>query len=157
MLALVILFGAFAFADGIFTVAAGITWHKYFERWWALLLEGLAGIVIGLLTFFWPNITALALLYLIAIWAIVTGIFEIVAAIEFRQVIPGEWATFLMGVLSVLLGILLFVYPSAGEVGLTLAIGIYAIIAGIMELTFAFRLHDLGKKLEPKQTSAAGA
>jgi len=152
--ALVILFGAFALVDGIFAIATGITFHKYFERWWALLLEGLAGIMIGALTFFWPNITAIVLLFFIAAWAIITGIFEIVAAIHFRHVIPGEWAMIINGLLSVLLGVLLFVFPTAGAVGLIWLIGIYAIAAGILEMIFTFRLRGLLRKLDSSVAEA---
>jgi len=140
MLALVLLFGAYALLDGIFAVAVGIASHGYFERWWAVLLEGLAGIVIGITTFFWPNITALIVLYFVAAWAVITGIFEIVAAIKFRHVIPGKWAMILNGLLSFLLGALLFVFPAAGEVGLMWLIGIYAVVAGVMGMLFAFGL-----------------
>ena len=156
-LALVLLFGAFVLTDGIFTVATGIAARKYFKRWWALLLEGLTGIVIAAITFIWPNITGLALMYFIAGWAILTGIFEIAAAIEFRNLIPGEWTTVLMGMLSIIFGILLFVSPSAGALGIVWAIGFYAIFFGIMEIVFAFRLRGLGRELEPKQTSTAHA
>jgi len=156
-LALVLLFGAFVLTDGILTVATGVAARKYFERWWALLLEGLTGIVIAAITFIWPNITGLALMYFIAGWAILTGIFEIAAAIEFRNLIPGEWTTVLMGMLSIIFGILLFVSPSAGALGIVWAIGFYAIFFGIMEIVFAFRLRGLGRELEPKQTSTAHA
>jgi len=156
-LALVLLFGAFVLTDGSFTIATGISARKYFKRWWALLLEGLTGIVIAVITFFWPNITGLALMYFIAGWAILTGIFEIAAAIEFRNLIPGERATFLMGLLSILFGILLFVYPSAGALGIVWAIGFYAIFFGIMELVFANRLRGLGREFNSKQTSNAHA
>ncbi len=91
--------------DGIFAIFAGIASRRYFERWWAVLLEGVAGVVIGLLTFFWPNITALVLLYFIAAWALITGIFEIVAAIQLRRVITGEWMMILGGLLSILFGV----------------------------------------------------
>ena len=156
-LALVLLFGAFVLTDGIFTVATGVAARKYFKRWWALLLEGLTGIVIAAITFIWPNITGLALMYFIAGWAILTGIFEIAAAIEFRNLIPGEWTTVLMGMLSIIFGIVLFVSPSAGALGIVWAIGFYAIFFGIMEIVFAFRLRGLGRELEPKQTSTARA
>jgi uncharacterized membrane protein HdeD (DUF308 family) len=146
--ALVLLFGAFVLVDGIFAVAAGIASHEYFDRWWALLLEGVTGIVIGLTAFFWTDITALVLLYLIAAWAVVTGILEIIAAIQLRQVISGEWAMILDGLLSVLLGILLLVFPSAGAVTVVWLIGMYAIAAGIIEMIFAFRLRGLGRELE---------
>jgi uncharacterized membrane protein HdeD (DUF308 family) len=154
ILALVLVFGAFALVDGIFTLIAGIASYRYFERWWAVLLEGLAGILIGLLTFFWPNITELALLYLIAVWAIITGIFEIVAAIQLRRVISGEWALILSGLLSIVLGVLLFVFPSAGAVSVVWVIGIYAIVFGIMEIIFAFRLRGLRKEFETANTSS---
>jgi uncharacterized membrane protein HdeD (DUF308 family) len=156
-LALVLLFGAFVLTDGISTVATGIASRKYFKRWWALLLEGLTGIVIAVITFIWPNITGLSLMYFIAGWAILTGIFEIAAAIEFRKLIPGEWTTVLMGILSIIFGIMLFVSPSAGALSIVWAIGFYAIFFGIMEIVFAFRLRGLGRELEPKQTSTAHA
>ena len=153
ILALVLLFGAFILVDGIFAVAAGIASHGSFERWWAVLLEGLAGIIIGIVTFFWPDATALVLLYFIAAWAVVTGIFEIVAAIEFRHMIPGEWAMILNGILSVLLGALLIAFPAAGAVSLVWLIGIYAIAAGMVLLIIAFRMRGLLHELEEADAS----
>ena len=146
--ALVLVFGAFALVDGIVAIFAGIASYREFERWWALLLEGVVGVVIGLLTFFWPNITALVLVYFIASWALITGIFEIVAAIQFRRVITGEWAMILSGLLSIIFGILLFVFPGAGAVSLVWLVGIYAIVFGITEIIFAFRLRGLRHELE---------
>jgi uncharacterized membrane protein HdeD (DUF308 family) len=154
LLALVLVFGAYTLVDGIFAVVAGIAFRRYFERWWAVLLEGLVGIVIGLLTFFWPNITALVLLYLIAAWALITGILEIVAAIQFRRVITGEWAMILSGLLSILFGILLFVFPGAGAVSVIWVIGVYAIVFGISEIIFAFRLRSLRRELETASASS---
>jgi len=147
-LALVLLFGAFALTDGGLAVAAGIAMSKYFERWWALLLEGFTGIVIGVLTFFWTNVTGLVLLYLIASWAVITGIFEIVAAIQLRKVISGEWAMIISGLMSVLFGILLFVFPAVGAMSLVWLIGMYAIAFGIMALVFAFRVRSLWHNLK---------
>jgi uncharacterized membrane protein HdeD (DUF308 family) len=153
LLALVLLFGAYALVDGIFSVVAGIAFRRYFERWWAVLLEGIVGIIVGLLAFFWPNITALVLLYLIAAWALITGIFEIVAAIQLRRVITGEWAMILGGLLSILFGILLFVFPAAGAVSVIWVIGIYAIVFGISEIIFAFRLRGLRREVEAASAS----
>ncbi len=146
--ALVILFGAFVLMDGIFAVATSITFHKYFVRWWAVLLEGLAGIILGALTFFWPGVTAFVLLIFIEAWAVATGIFEIVAAIQFRRIIPGEWAMILTGLLSIVFGTLLFVFPAVGAVSLAWLIGIYAIAFGIFGIVFAFRLHGLGQDIK---------
>jgi len=153
--ALVLLFGAFALVDGCFAIATGIVSQKYFERWWALLLEGLVGIVIGLMAFFRTDTTALVLLYLIAAWAILTGIFEIVVAIQFRHEIQGEWTYILNGILSVMVGILMFVFPAAGAVGLIWVIGIYAIVDGILEIVFAFRLHSLLNTLDKAVAASA--
>jgi uncharacterized membrane protein HdeD (DUF308 family) len=141
--ALVLVFGAYALVDGIFAMFAGIAFRRYFERWWAVLLEGVAGVVIGLLTFFWPNITALALLYFIGAWALITGVFEIVTAIQLRRVITGEWMLILGGLLSILFGVLLFVFPGAGALSVVWVIGVYAVVFGISEIIFAFRLRSL--------------
>ena len=147
--ALVLLFGAYALVDGIFAMTAGIVSIGSFKRWWAVLLEGVAGVVIGLLTFFWPTITGLALLYMIAAWALITGIFEIVAAIQLRRLIVGEWMLILGGLLSILFGVLLFVFPAAGAVSVIWVIGIYAIVFGISEIILAFRLYGLRREFEP--------
>jgi uncharacterized membrane protein HdeD (DUF308 family) len=143
LLTLVLLFGAYTLVDGIFAVIAGIRSYGSNERWWAVLLEGLAGILIGLLTFFWPGVTAFVLLYFIAAWAIVTGILEIIAAIRLREVITGEGWMILSGILSVLFGVLLFVFPSAGALSLVWLIGAYAIVFGVVLLILAFRLRGL--------------
>jgi uncharacterized membrane protein HdeD (DUF308 family) len=146
--ALVLVFGAYAFVDGIFAVSAGIAIRHFFERWWAVLLEGVAGVVIGLLTFFWPNITAFALLYFIGAWAFITGIFEIVTAIQLRRVITGEWMMILGGLLSIVFSVLLFVFPAAGAMSVIWMIGIYAVVFGISEIIFAFRLQSLRREFE---------
>ena len=152
--ALVLVFGAYALVDGIFAIFAGIAARGYFERWWAMLLEGMAGVVIGLLTFFWPGVTALVLVYFIASWALITGIFEIVAAIQLRRVITGEWMLILGGLLSILFGVLLFVSPVAGAMSLIWMIGIYAVVFGILEIVFAYRLHALLRELDKTIMSA---
>ena len=153
-IALVLLFGAFVLMDGIFTVITGIETRKYFKQWWALLLEGLTGIVIAAIAFIWPEVTATALVYFIGAWAILTGILEIMAAIELRNLIAGESVMILHGLLSIVFGVLLFVFPSAGAVGIVWAIGFYAIFAGTMEIVFAFRLRGLGQELEKASTTS---
>src|SRR5512136_1289740 len=97
--ALVLVFGAFTLVDGIFAIVFSLSSAAYFDKWWLLLLQGAAGIIVGCLAIFMPTITSLALLYLIAAWALVTGIFEIAVAIEFRRVISGEWMLILGGLL----------------------------------------------------------
>jgi uncharacterized membrane protein HdeD (DUF308 family) len=140
---LIALFGAYALVDGIFAVIAGIASYGRNERWWAVLLEGIAGIVLGLLTFFYPGTTALVLVFFIAAWALITGVFEIAAAIRLRKEIEGEWMMVLSGLLSIIFGLFLVVAPGAGALGLTLVIGAYAIVFGILLIILAFRLRGL--------------
>ena len=134
---LVLLFGAYALADGIFNV---IAFFKVASHQWALLIEGVIGIIAGVLTFAWPGITALVLLYLIAFWAIFTGVLEIVAAVRLRKAISNEWLLLLMGVLSLLFGLFILFVPGAGALAIVLWIGAYALVFGIFLMAFAFRL-----------------
>jgi uncharacterized membrane protein HdeD (DUF308 family) len=146
--ALVLVFGSFALVKGIVTVITGLSTAPFFTRWWALLLEGMAGIICGLMGIFMPDITATALMYVIAAWALVTGIFEIVVAIQFRRLLTGEWMIILGGLLSIVFSVLLFVFPAAGAVSMTWLIGLYAIVLGGTELVFAFRLRGLRRTYE---------
>jgi uncharacterized membrane protein HdeD (DUF308 family) len=150
---LVLLFGAYAFVDGIFAVVAGITSRERDQRWWATVLEGVAGIIFGVLTFVWPGMTALVLLYFIAAWAFVTGILEIVAAVQLRKVITNEWMLILGGIVSIIFGVLLALFPGAGALGLTWMIGIYAIVFGILFIILAFRLRGMAGTTGTTSTS----
>src|SRR5215510_5793464 len=114
--ALVMLFGAYALVDGVFALVAAFTRTVDRQRWWALLFEGIAGIGIGILTFIWPRLTAFGLLYLIAFWAILTGVFEVITAIRLRREITGEWIMALIGVLSIVCGVRLVGCPVAGAI-----------------------------------------
>ena len=140
---LILFFGAYAFVDGIFALVAAFT-HRPGSHWWALLLEGVAGIGIGVITFLWPEITGAVLLALIAAWALVTGIFEIVAAIRLRAVIENEWLLALSGVLSVLFGVVALVWPASAALAIIWIIGAYTILFGVLLLMLAFRLRNLG-------------
>ena len=137
LVTLVLLFGAYALVDGIFNV---IAFFRVASHQWALLIEGVIGIIAGVLTFAWPAITALALLYVIAFWAILTGVFEIIAGIRLRKVITNEWLLLVMGVLSFLFGLLILFAPGAGALAIVLWIGAYALVFGVFLLALAFRL-----------------
>jgi len=139
---LVALFGAYAVVDGVLAIVAGVRAAERHERWWSLVVKGLAGIVAGVLAFIWPALTALALLYLIAGWAIVTGVLEIVAAVHLHRA-HGEWLLILNGVLSILFGLFAIVWPGAGVLTLLWMIGVYAIVFGAVLLVLAFRLRNL--------------
>ncbi len=148
LLALVYVFAAFAVADGLLTLYFSIATHKQDERWGMLAASGIVEIVLGVLIFIWPQITAQVFVFLVAAWAIMTGIFEVVAATEFRDVISDGWLLILAGILSVAFGVLLIVYPSAGAISLVWIIGLYAMVAGILDIVFAFRLRGLAQKVE---------
>lgn len=138
--ALVILFGAYSLVDGIFALITAVRAAEAHERWWLFVLEGLAGVAAGLITFMWPGITALVLLFLIAWWAIITGVFEIAAAVRLRKEISGEWALALGGVASVIFGLLLLFRPGVGVLAVIWLIGTYAVVFGLLLLMLAFRL-----------------
>ena len=139
----VLLFGAYAFADGVLAIVTAIR-RRGNDRWGMLLLEGLVGVAAGVLTLLWPGITALALLYVIAAWALVTGAFEIAAAIRLRKVITGEWILALSGILSMALGVLLIVAPGPGALAVVIWIGAYAFVFGALLFALGLRLKGLG-------------
>jgi uncharacterized membrane protein HdeD (DUF308 family) len=138
--ALVLLFGAYTLVDGILGVWTAVAGRREHEHWWVLLLEGLVGIAVGILTFLAPGITALALLFYIAVWAIATGVLEIVAAIRLRKEIEGEWLLILGGLASVVFGVLLMVQPGVGALSLIWLIATYAIVFGILLVLLAFKV-----------------
>jgi uncharacterized membrane protein HdeD (DUF308 family) len=140
LITLVWLFGAFALVNGILSLVLAAKAPKGYPRIGSLILGGLLGILAGLLTFVMPGITALGLLILIALWAIVTGIMELVTAIRLRKIIANEWLLVLTGVLSVAFGVLLILMPGAGALALIWWIGIWALVFGILLMVLAFRM-----------------
>lgn len=143
LVALTLVYGAYALADGILAIIAAIKGGSLAPRWW-LALVGVVGILFGALTLLWPGITALILLFLIAGWSIASGVMQIVGAIRLRKEIPNEWLLVAGGVLSVLFGVVLFLFPGAGALGLVFTIGVFAIVYGVLLISFALRLrkHD---------------
>ncbi|HEX2031328.1 MAG TPA: DUF308 domain-containing protein [Actinomycetota bacterium] len=145
VVALVILFGAFALVDGAFALVAAWRAAERRRPWWPMALEGVAGVALGILAFVWPGVTAFALLYLIAAWAIVTGIFEIAAAIRLRKEIRGEVFLGLMGLASVAFGVVVVLFPGAGAVAVVWAIAAYAVVFGVLLVALGIRLRGLAR------------
>jgi uncharacterized membrane protein HdeD (DUF308 family) len=152
---LILLFGAYAFVDGVSLLIALARGDAGARRHaWSVGIMGVLGIVASILTFVWPGLTALTLLYVVAIWAITMGVFQVIAAIALRREIDGEFWMGLGGVLSVVFGILLVVSPGTGLVALVWLVGAWAIAFGISSLGLAYRLHGVDAALR-KPTSAS--
>lgn len=139
LLALLFLFSAYAFAEGVTNIVGAIRGRGAQSRW-LLVLEGVVSIGAGLIALLWPGMTALVLVYVIAAWALLTGVLEISAAIRLRREIRGEWLLALSGVLSVGLGILLMLHPGEGALAMILWIGAYAILFGALLMFLGVRL-----------------
>jgi uncharacterized membrane protein HdeD (DUF308 family) len=150
--ALILLFGAFALVDGAGSIVGAVRASRKDERWGSLLIVGVAGIAAGLVAFLWPGLTALALVYVIAAWAIVAGIFEIAAAVRLRKHIEHEWLLALTGILSVAFGVLIAVAPLAGALVIALWVGAYAFVYGVLLIALGFRL----RKSPPRTLGAGG-
>jgi uncharacterized membrane protein HdeD (DUF308 family) len=136
---LVIFYGVFALFDGGLAIGAAIMGDTPAPRWW-LALVGVLGILTGAITLLWPHITGLVLLFFIAGWSIAVGIFEIIGAIRLRKEIDNEWLLIASGVLSVVFGVLILLFPGAGALGLAFVIAAFAISYGILLVGFGLKL-----------------
>ena len=160
--ALLALFGAFAFITGAFTLAQGLNLLAEREtNWVPYVLAGLGGIAVGAVTFLYPGVTGLTLVYLIAFWAIFTGIFEVIASIELAGKVDGDWMLGLSGALSVAFGVLVAIYPRSGALAIIWIIGLYAILAGVTQLYTAYRINNAGKEVtkafQPSSSSSSSS
>jgi uncharacterized membrane protein HdeD (DUF308 family) len=139
---LVIVWGAYALAEGVLTLIAAWQVRDEGRPFWSLVVVGLLGIAAGVVTFLWPGITALTLLMIIAVWALIMGIFQIIAAIRLRKVIEREWLLGLSGVASVIFGVLMIISPGAGALAVLSLIAAYAIVFGVLLIVLGFRLRS---------------
>lgn len=153
---LVSFFGAYALVDGVFALMAAARWGHADERWWLLLLEGIVGVGVGVFVFAHPAATALALITLVGIWAVVTGLVEIAAAIRLRRLITGEWFLGVSGALSILFGIALLAVPGAGLLVWIYVLGVYALLYGGSMLALAFRLRGHGQGTDSRSAALLG-
>jgi len=152
--ALILLFGAYALVDGVFSIVGLFGGTRGGTPRWLLFIEGVVSILAGLIALFLPGLTAILLLYLIAAWAIVTGISEIAMAIRLRKEISGEWALIVGGAFSVLFGVILAVVgPVVGLISLIWLIGFYAVAFGVLMLVTAFSVRggDSGGPSRPSR------
>lgn len=150
----VILFAAYMLVDGVFAIASGIKAARNGERWGLLILEGIVDLAAGAVAVLWPAITLVALIWLVAVWAIMSGALMLGAAFTLK-LDHGRWWLALGGIASLIFGILLVIEPLIGAVVLTMWIGAYALVFGIFLLILAFQLH--AKKEEREHKVPAGA
>lgn len=153
--ALVLLFGAYALVDGTFLIVWAISNHEVLPRWPALVIGGILGIAVGILTLIRPDLTATALLVTIAVWAIAIGVLTLVAAFRLRQEISGEWRLVLAGMLAVALGIILLAAPRVGALAMLAWIGAFAIASGALQIALGFEIRSLGKGVDATLASRA--
>jgi uncharacterized membrane protein HdeD (DUF308 family) len=140
VVAMMVIFGVYAIIDGVAAIAAA--WQC---RWWGMIAVGVLSIIAGIIAFVWPGLTAFILIEVIAIWAIVRGVVEIVAAVQLRRAIENEWILAVGGALSVIFGAMLFAWPAAGILSVTWLIGTFAILFGLLACATAFRLRAIGR------------
>jgi uncharacterized membrane protein HdeD (DUF308 family) len=153
--ALVLLYGFYALVDGLLALAALVIGGSLVSgrRGW-LVVEGVAGIAAGVVAFLWPGITALVLLYLIAVWAVATGVLEVAVAVYLRRELRGEWLLALGGIASVAFGVFLVVRPGEGAIAVVWLIGVFAILFGMALVGLGLRLRRLGGALRGSAPAA---
>ncbi len=144
--ALVLVFGAVALADGILAIGAGIAARRGTSDWWVLLVQGFVGIAIGALTVLYPSVTALALLVLMAVWAIGLGGLQVVASLKLRRVVSGGWWLAVGGIVGIAFGILLLSNPVAGGLAVVWLIGTFALLWGAMLVIGGFDLRRMTRQ-----------
>jgi uncharacterized membrane protein HdeD (DUF308 family) len=150
---LILLFGAYAFVDGVallVALARGDVLARAHK--WITGLMGALGIVVSIVTLVWPGMTALTLLYVVAVWAITMGILQIASAIEFRREIDGEFFVVLGGIFSIVFGGLLVAFPGTGLLSLVWLVGFWAEMFGFSSLGIAYRLHGIDRDLNSHST-----
>ncbi len=140
LLALIVLFGVYAFIDGVVNLILAFTSPAAAGGRGLAAAEGIVGIVLGIVALVWPGVTLLALVFLVAAWAIIEGVLEIVAAVRLRHVLQREWLLALAGILTIAFGVLVVAFPGAGAIGIAWLLGVYAIAAGIVRIVLWNRL-----------------
>ncbi len=137
---LIALFGIYVFANGLLAVIFAAYDRKYSdEHWWLYGLEGIIGLIVGILVFSWPALTSIILVYIISAWAIVTGVIQIFAYIRLQQVFESEVLLLLSGLFSIVIGIILLRFPIGGLMTVTWVVGLYVFLYGSLLITSAFR------------------
>jgi len=145
-LVLILMFGVYAILDGLFAIASGMFQSRYSHRWWVFLVEGFVSLIAGVIVLLQPGLAGIALVLVIAVWAVLTGLLEVIAAIRLRREIHNEWMLGFGGFLSIMLGLLMLFQPAAGGLVITLMVGAYALIFGMLLVALSFRLRSFNRR-----------
>jgi uncharacterized membrane protein HdeD (DUF308 family) len=143
LLSLAVVFGAYAFVSGVFAIIAAFGSRGRDAVWY--VLDGILGIAVGLAAMVFPTVAAQVLVVLVGLWAILTGIFEVIAGFELP--IKRDWLLVIAGIASIVFGVLVIVYPATGALAITWLIGIYALVFGVSMLAFGIRLRGMRSSL----------
>jgi uncharacterized membrane protein HdeD (DUF308 family) len=157
LLTLDALFAAYAISSGIMWIIGAVRHRKSGEDWWLALLLGLVSIGAGLIAILRPGITALVLVLVIGANALISGVLEIVAAIRLRKEVQGEWFMILTGIVSIVFGILVFLFPGAGALALVWLISFNAAFTGALWLALAFRARSWARAARQREAHSMGA
>jgi uncharacterized membrane protein HdeD (DUF308 family) len=155
LVSVIFVFGAFTVGDGLMALIMGFSTHHNGRVWWEMVLLGVLAIIAGAVAALLPGLTALVLVYVIAISALVRGVFEIAAAIQLRKVIDDEWILILAGVVSLLFGGILLIRPGEGAIAMVILIGAYMIALGAMIVALSLRLRHHHQRMNPPAAPAA--
>lgn len=136
---LVILIGAYLFVDGVVAIVKAFRIMRSDAHWWVVLLEGVLGVVVGLVIFAWPGLSLLSLAYLVGYWAIFSGVSAIAASFRLRTHVAGAWLYTVFGAVSVIFGLFVIAAPTAGLTYIVLMVSIYGFVAGVTMIALALR------------------
>lgn len=157
LVSLLMVYGAFTIADGITAIWIGVAARHGERIWWEMVATGALAILAGLVVSLWPGLTAMVFVVMIGIFAIIRGVFEIIAAIQLRKVIDDEWMLIFSGVVSVLFGGMLVIRPGEGAIAMVLLIGAFMIAIGAMTVALSMRLRHISKRMHEHGNAAPTA
>ena len=141
------LFALYALIDGAMNLYLGLGRHLGRNLPWGQLLQGIVGILAGIVTFLWPALTAQLLIFFIGTWAIFNGILQIVAAVRLRKIIRGEWLLALGGAMSIVFGAVVIGRPGVALVGLSWSLGVFAVLSGLLLIALGIRLREVSARM----------
>jgi uncharacterized membrane protein HdeD (DUF308 family) len=145
--ALIGIFALYALLDGAMNLYLGLVRRLGRNPAWGQMLQGIAGILAGVVTFMWPGVTAQLLVFFIGTWAVFNGILQIVAAVRLRKIIRGEWLLAFGGAMSIVFGLVVISRPGVAMVGLSWSLGVYALLSGVLLIALGLRLREVSSRM----------